>query len=94
MIKKAKNGKMLQFLTVKLSGFNLQEIADGILLWETDVNKIARMGKNKMMKTFEQGFLDKGFMGLEFGDESLTDYDEKIKIVKKLILNHFPNLEE
>ena len=34
MIKKAKNGKMLQFLTVKLSGFNLQEIADGILLWE------------------------------------------------------------
>ena len=94
MIAKAQNGKMLKFLTIKPSGFNLSEICHGILLWEDDPNKIKKMTRSKMIETFKKGFLDGGYNALDYAWERIDNYDDKIETLKKLVSNHFANLED
>jgi len=94
MITRARNGKMLKFLTIKTTGFTLTEICDGILLRQDDLDEIKKMTRKKMIETFKQGFLDSGFYGLECAGERITDYDNKIETVKKLVSTQFPNLDD
>ena len=47
-----------------------------------------------MIETFKKGFLDCGYNALDYAWERIDNYDDKIETVKKLVSNHFPNLED
>ena len=92
--KKAKNGQNLEYIIIKpTSGFSAGQIADGILMEETDMDVIKKKYPtwNKLVSRFKDNLLEFGWSGLDYAWEKIehyTNYDkahsEMVEYVKKL----------
>tara|TARA_R110002020_G_scaffold399027_1_gene608914 strand:- start:164 stop:511 length:348 start_codon:yes stop_codon:yes gene_type:complete len=93
-IKMAKNGTALEYFTIKVdSGFSVEELANLILGWESDIEKIKKIKSySKLMTLAKKQLLDKGLIFLECAWEHL-EYIEDFENVHKKVMEHIKDVE-
>lgn len=93
-IKMAKNGTALEYFTIKVdTGFNLDELANLILGWEDDIEKIKKIKSySKLMTLAKKQLLDKGLIFLECAWEHL-EHIEDFENVHKQVMEHIKDVE-
>ena len=93
-IKMAKNGTALEYFTIKVdSGFSVEELANLILGWESDIEKIKKIKSySKLMTLAKKQLLDKGLIFLECAWEHL-EYIEDFENVHKQVMEHIKDVE-
>ena len=93
-IKMAKNGKALEYFTIKVdSGFSVEELSNLILGWEDDIEKIKKIKSySKLMTLAKKQLLDKGLIFLECAWEHL-EYIEDFENVHKQVMEHIKDVE-
>ena len=96
--KKAVNGNNLEYIIIRpTGGFNKAKIADGILLGETDIERIKKQCPtyNKLVSQFKKNLLEFGWNGLDYAWERIghyTDYEAVHKQMVEYISELNPNL--
>ena len=93
-IKMAKSGTALEYFTIKVdSGFSVEELANLILGWESDIEKIKKIKSySKLMTLAKNQLLDKGLIFLECAWEHL-EYIEDFENVHKKVMEHIKDVE-
>tara|TARA_R110002074_G_scaffold174654_1_gene337629 strand:+ start:26 stop:373 length:348 start_codon:yes stop_codon:yes gene_type:complete len=93
-IKMAKSGTALEYFTIKVdSGFSVEELANLILGWESDIEKIKKIKSySKLMTLAKKQLLDKGLIFLECAWEHL-EYIEDFENVHKKVMEHIKDVE-
>ena len=95
-VKRAKNGKALEYFTIKIEGgFDVDELAYLILGWENDLEKIKKIKSyTKLIAMAKKQFIDRGFVFLEFPSEYLKYYiNESVEDVHKQVMEHLKSVE-
>jgi len=93
-LKMAKSGVALEYFTIKVdTGFNLDELANLILGWESDLDKIKKIKSySKLMGIAKKQLIDRGLIFLECAWEHLehiTDLDN----VHREVVEHIKDIE-
>lgn len=86
--KRAKNGQNLEYIIIRpASGFSANQIADGILLDETDINIIKKKLPtwNKLVAKFKDNLLEYGWSGLDYAWEKIEHYANYDKVHKDVL---------
>ena len=97
-IKKSVSGNMLEYIIIRpTGGFNKSQIADGVLLGETDIERIKKQlpTYNKIVAKFKDNLLEFGWQGLDYAWERIghhSDYDKVHKEMVDYITSLEPNL--
>ena len=96
-VKRAKNGKALEYFTIKIEGgFDVDELAYLILGWENDLEKIKKIKSyTKLIAMAKKQFMDRGFVFLEFPTEYLESLyaDQSVEDVHKQVMEHLKAIE-
>ena len=76
--KRSVNGKNLEYIIIRpVSGFNADQIADGLLLsYSSEDIKAKFTTWNKLVSKFKDSLLDHGWNGLDYAWERIYDYDQ------------------
>ena len=87
-VKKARNGNNLEYIIIRpVTGFSKSQIADGILLGETDIEKIKKQCPtyNKLISKFKENLLEFGWNGLDYAWEKVGHYEDYDKVAAEMV---------
>jgi len=93
-IKMAKSGKAMEYFTIKVNnGFNSEDLANLILGWESDLEKIKKIKSySKLMSIAKKQLLDRGLIFLECAWEHL-EHIEDLEDTHKQVVEHIKDVE-
>ena len=93
-VKMSVNGKALEYFTIKINnGFTVEDLANLILGWEDNIEKIKKIKSySKLMTLAKKQLLDKGLIFLECAWEHL-EYIEDFENVHKQVMEHIKDVE-
>ena len=93
-VKMSVNGKALEYFTIKINnGFSVEDLANLILGWEDNIEKIKKIKSySKLMTLAKKQLLDKGLIFLECAWEHL-EHIEDIENVHRKVMEHIKDVE-
>jgi len=93
-LKMAKNGVALEYFTIKVNnGFDVDDLANLILGWESDLDKIKKIKSySKLMGIAKKQLLDRGLVFLECAWEYL-EHIEDLDNVHREVIEHIKSVE-